>query len=182
MSRAFAAFALLLGAAAPAQAAGDGLFYPTLNFVLLLVALYLLTRKPIRGYFDARRDQIKGDIETSAQLKREAEARYHSWQRKVSELESELADIRSTARERAEAERARLLADARASAERIRQDAAQAVDQELRRARERLREEASELAIELAAGVLREQVNERDREQLLEEFIQRIERPPEKGA
>lgn len=180
MIRPFASAALVL-AAAPAHAA-DGLFYPTLNFVLLVAALFVLTRKPIRAYFAARRDQIKTDIDTAAELKRQADERYATWQRRLSELETELAGIRASSSELAEAERARLLADARASAERIRQDAVQAVDQELRRARERLREEASELAIELAAGVLREQVNERDREQLLDEFIQRIERAPEKGA
>ena len=169
--------ALALLAAAPAQAAGDGLFYPTLNFVLLMSVLVLLTRKPIRAWFDARRDQIRADIESAAELKRQAEERYSTWQRKLSDLDSELAQIRATAEERAATERERLLADARASAERIRQDAATAVDQELRRAKLRLREEAAELAIELAAGVLKQQVTDRDRDQLLDEFIGRIERP-----
>lgn len=172
---------LALLAAAPAHAAGDGLFYPTLNFLLLVGALFVLTRKPLRAWFEARRDQIRADIDAAAELKRQAEERYSTWQRKLSEVDAELARIRASAEERAAAERERLLADARASAERIRHDAAQAVDQELRRAKERLREEAAELAIELAAGVLKEQVNERDREQLLDEFIGRIERPGAEG-
>jgi len=175
-SRLFPLLALL--AAAPAHAAGDGLFYPTLNFVLLIGTLFVLTRKPIRAFFDARRDQIRGDIEAAAELKREAEERYSTWQRKLSDLETELAEIRATANERAELERERLLADARASAERIRQDAAHAVDQELRRAKSRLRDEAAELAVELAAGVLKDQVTAGDRSQLLDEFIGRIEAAP----
>lgn len=168
-------------AAAPAHAAGDGLFYPTLNFVLLVAALYVLTRKPLRAWFDARRDQIRADLEAAAELKRQAEERYSTWQRKLSELDSELGRIRETAEQRAGAERERLLAEARAGAERIRQDAAQAVDQELRRAKAQLHDEAAELAVELAAGLLKERVGDRDREQLLDEFIGRIERAPEAG-
>ena len=173
---------LLLLAAAPARAAGDGLLFPTVNFLLLLAVLAFFTRKPLRAWFDARRDQIKGDIDTAAALKREAEERYAGWQRKLSELDSELAGIRATAEERTRAESERLLADARASAERIRQDAAQAVDQELRRAKARLRDEAAALAVELAAGVLKEQVSADDRAQLMDEFIGRIERAPGAGS
>ena len=47
---------------------------------------------------------------------------------------------------------------------------------ELRRARAGLREEASQLAIELAAGILRETVTAQDRERLIDEFIERVAR------
>jgi F0F1-type ATP synthase membrane subunit b/b' len=44
-----------------------------------------------------------------------------------------------------------------------------------------LRDEASDLAVELAAEMLREQVTANDRERLLEEFIQRIEQTDSAG-
>ena len=64
--------------------------------------------------------------------------------------------------------------DARATAERIRRDAAAAVDQELRRAQTQLREEAADLALELAATKLRDQVGDSDRDRLVDEFITRV--------
>lgn len=169
------AFALL---AAPAHAAGDGLLFPTINFVLLFAVLFILLRKPVRAYFDGRRASIRHELDEAASLKKEAETRYAQWQRKLDALQSELDGIRATARERAEAERQSLLADARRTAERIREDAAAAVDQEVRRARARLHDEASALAVELAAGILREQVTAQDRDRLLDEFIGRIEGAP----
>jgi len=174
--------ALVLLAATPASAAGGDLFYPTLNFLLLFGVLFFLLRKPLRTYFSERRATVRKDVEDAAALKKQAEERYAKWQRRLGELETELAGIRETARERAETEREHMLADARATAERIRQDAAAAVDQELRRARESLRQEASELAVELAAGILREQVTTQDRDRLLDEFIGRIERSSEAGS
>jgi F-type H+-transporting ATPase subunit b len=177
------ALPLVLLAAAPARASeGGDLFYPTLNFVLLFGTLFFLLRVPLRTYFAERRAAVRKDVEDAAALKKQAEERYAKWQRRLGQLEEELEGIRTTARERAETEREHMLADARATAERMRQDAAAAVDQELRRARESLRQEASQLAVELAAGILREQVTPGDRERLLDEFIGRIERSPEAGS
>lgn len=178
------ALALAALAAAPARAAeeGGGLLLPWVNFALLLAALFVLTRKPIRAFFGDRRAAIRKDVEEAAALKRRAEERYAQWQRKLVDLDRELEAIRTESRARAEAERANLLADARAAAERIRSDAASAVEHEVRRARANLREEASQLAVELAAGILKEQVTAQDRDRLIEEFIDRIERTPQRGT
>ncbi len=175
-----AALLVLLGAA-PAHAAGDGLLFPTINFVLLFVTLFILLRKPVGTYFETRRAAIRNDLEEAAKLKSDAEAQFARWQRKLDSLQEDLEGIRTTARERAETERENLLADARRAADRIRQDAAAAVDQEVRRARATLHDEASKLAVELAAGILREQVTGQDRDRLLDEFIGRIESAPSAG-
>lgn len=171
--------ALVLGlaaAASPALAAeeGDSLFYPMLNFLLLIGTLFVLARKPIQNFFAERRNAIHKELADAAALEKVARERYAQWQRRLVDLERELVEIRASAQERAEAERASLLADARAAAERIRTDAANAVEHELRRARVGLREEASQLAIELASGILREKVTSQDRDRLIDEFIVRI--------
>lgn len=153
------------------------LFYPLLNLGLLFVVLYFTARKPVLGFFRERRDRIESELENAAQLKAEAEAQYARWQRQLVELDSELEQIRATARERAASERERILADAQTAAERIRTDAHVAIDQELRRARKLLREEASSLSIELAGELLRGQVGDADRDRLVDEFIEKIEGP-----
>jgi F-type H+-transporting ATPase subunit b len=97
------------------------------------------------------------------------------------DLEGELAEIRETSRQRAAAEREHILADAAAGAERIRREALETVDQELRRAREQLRREAADLAVELASEALRRQVTSADQDRLLDEFVAAIERAPASG-
>jgi F-type H+-transporting ATPase subunit b len=173
---------LTLLLAAPAAASGGeeggGLFFPWLNFLLLLGVLFALARKPIQKFFADRRKAIHDELERSAELQRQAEERYAKWQRRLVDLERELEGIRRTARQRAESEREHILADARANAARIEETARTAIEQELRRAREQLRDEASELAVELAAGLLREQVTPADRDRLLDEFIARVEQAP----
>lgn len=175
---AFALLPLLL--AGPAHAAedahgGGGLLWPTLNFALLLAVLIYFARKPVLTYLSNRRDAITGDIESAAQLLTEAERRLAEWSQKAANLDQQVASIRDATRRSAEAERDRILADARATAERIRQSAGAVAERELSQARETLRQEAADLAVELAARILRDQVNDGDRTRLVDEFIERIE-------
>jgi len=164
-----------------ALAAGDGgggwdFFFRVFNVVLLLLVLYATARKPIQAFFRDRRDRIQGEVETAGRLQKEAEERHARLQRQLAELEGELERIRLTARQRAENEGDRILSDARASADRIREDARIAIEQELRRAREELRREAANLSVEVASGLLRDEITENDEERLLDEFIDEVER------
>ena len=179
--------AVLVLAALPAQAEGGehgggrDLLYWALNFVLVIGVLVYFARKPVAEFFADRRQRIQEELKAAADLRAEAEARYAKWQRRLMDLESELAGIRETSRERAAAEREHILADAAAGAERIRRDALAAVDQELRRARAQLRREAADLAIQLASEALSRQVTGADQDRLLDEFVAAIERAPATG-
>jgi F-type H+-transporting ATPase subunit b len=170
---------LIVAQASPALASegeGAGLLFPFLNLFLLIAVLVYFARKPILDFFNDRRAKIQDDLRSAAEMRREAEERYAEWQRKLVDLDEEIERIRAASRERAESEREKIIADARTNAERIRSDATAAIDQELRRSREILLEEAVDLAIELAENLLRDQVTEADRERLVAEFIERVER------
>jgi F-type H+-transporting ATPase subunit b len=183
---AIASFIFLL--ALPAYAAdqsADGLqslLWPAVNLVILFTVLVYFARKPLRAYFDKRRSGIAGELQSSADELAEAESTYAKWQRRMIDLEGELDEIRATSRQRAEAERERIIQDAHATAERIQRDATAAVELELRRAREALREEAAQLAIELADERLSREVTDADRDRLVDEFIDRIASTPDSGA
>jgi F-type H+-transporting ATPase subunit b len=154
------------------------LVWQAVNLATVLAVIFYLVRKPVAAFFGDRRESIKNDIDGAADLLEKAEARYSDWQRKLIDLESEMDEIRATARSRAEDERDQILAEARDSADRIKRDAVAAVDQELRRAQVDLRQESADLAIDLADKLLREHVNEADRDRLLDEFITRVEPGP----
>ncbi len=180
-----AAGAVAVLAASPALAAEghggsavDQLVYPAINLVVLLAVLVFFGRKPIAAFFRDRRARIQEELSAAAELQSRAEARNAELQRKLADLQGELDQIRATAGRRAEAERESILADAAAAAERIQRDARAAIDQELRRAREELREEASDLAVELAGRLLSERLTDADRDRMVTEFIESVERAP----
>jgi F-type H+-transporting ATPase subunit b len=162
-------------AARAAAEGGSGFLFEVMNLVLLLGVLGFLTRKPISNYLAERRDTIRNNIESAEKLYQDAESRLAEWQERAAGLDAEVESIREAARKSAEHEAATVLADARATAERIQASAHATVERELRRARAALRDEAANLAVELAAGQLREQVTDADRDRLVDEFVSRIE-------
>ncbi|NNL66078.1 MAG: ATP synthase F0 subunit B, partial [Myxococcales bacterium] len=145
------------------------------NLILLFGVLVYFAREPISSFFRARHSQVKTDLDSAAGVLSDAEARLAEWQARADRLDAEIADIKRVAVERAGAESKRILADAEVAAERIRNDAGAAVNQEVARAREALRAEAATLATKLAAELLQSQVNEDDQRRLVDEFVARIE-------
>jgi len=156
--------------------------YQGLNLALLLGVLIYFGRKPISDFFSTRRSGIQSELSEAADLLSQAELRNSELQRRLVDLGSDIEGIREEAGRRAEEEADRILADARTTAERIRRDAKAAVAQELRRAQSELREEAADLALEIAARKLNEQVGGADRDRLVDEFILRVEANPGEGA
>ena len=177
------AAALLLFAGSPVLAAEQGhaesplsdLLWQILNLAILFAVLVYAGRGPIRSFFADRGARIRTDLDEAAELLAQAEARYSQWQHKLIELDDELARIRADARRHAAEEREAILAEAQAAAERIHRDAVATVEQELRRAQARLRAEAAELATELAEQILRDRLDDGDRDRLMGELIARIE-------
>ena len=149
--------------------------YQALNLAIILGILFYFGRGPVKEFFQSRRDGIQTELSEAAELLQAAEQRNSELQNRLVDLSSEVEEIRESAGRRAEEEAERILADARATAERIRTDARAAVDQELRRAQTELREEAADLALEIAANKLSDNVSEGDRERLMDEFITRVE-------
>ena len=169
------------GHAGESTAVSDALFQ-ALNLAILLAVLVYFGRKPIIEFFSSRREQIASELKDAADLLASAELRNSELQRRLVSLGSEIEGIRDDSSRRAEEEAERILADARATADRIRRDAQAAVAQELRRAQSELRDEAADLALEIATRKLNEQVNEGDRDRLVDEFILRVQPDSGEGA
>ena len=186
LSYAYAASALLVAIALVPRAAlaaggsegGDPVMdfiYQVGNFALLIAVIFFVARKPVMAYLAERRTQIKNDLDKAAELLSVAEARQTEISARLRDLEAQLEEIAELSKQRAEEESERILAKARATAERIQSDALEATAQELLRAQRELRAEAAGLAVELAGEILKEQVVDADRQRLLDEFITRVE-------
>jgi len=184
MSARVAAFtlAVLLPAVARASEEAGGhesnFFWHAANLALILGVIVYFARSPIQSFMADRRTSIEQNLEAAKRELESAEARLTECNARVNALDREIEEIRGNVRAQAETERDRLLADARAAADRIRRDAVIAVEQEGRRAREDLREEAAEIAVRLASDLLKRQVADADRARLVDEFVASIESSP----
>lgn len=167
---------LLLVPQAAFAAEGAHFWWEIGNLVLLFAVLFYLARKPVLSYLAERRSGIQQDLESSEKLLASAEERLAEWEKKAAGLDAEFEAIKETTRNAALVQKQAILADARATAERIRESASAVVEREVLTARDHLRLEAADMAVSMAATILREQVGEPDQERLVDEFITRIER------
>lgn len=159
---------------------GSGLrdfLWHSVNLLLLIAALVYFARGPIASFLNERRAKIEDGIHSAGRALAEAERKLAACEQRLASLDEEIDGIRSAVQRQAEAERDRLLAEAKTTAERIRRDAVAAVEQEMRHAHAELRSEIVDLAVQLAGELLRSEVSDADRTRLADDFVQHIEAP-----
>jgi F-type H+-transporting ATPase subunit b len=150
---------------------GTNVLWHAINLALIVGVIVYFARTPLRTFMAERRSSIESNIAAAKRELEAADARLAECNARMASLDREIDEIRTTVRMQAEAERDRLLADARAAAERIGRDAAIAVEQEGHRARTELRDEAAEIAVRLAGDILERQVGDADRARFVDEFV-----------
>jgi F-type H+-transporting ATPase subunit b len=140
------------------------------TFAIFAVGLVLVAKKPLRTFFADRHTQLKKAVEEAQAAKHAAEAKFAEYQKKMSELDSELEKLRGTMKVNAEAERSRLVGEAEAAKKRIERDTETMIAQELGRAREQLRAEAAELAVKMAEEILHREMKPEDQKKLVADY------------
>ena len=145
-----------------------------LNVGILGFVLVRYAGPALRDYFQNRSQQIRQSIEGAQQRLREAEAKIAELRERLDAFERESGDLVAGVAEAAEAERARMQDRARATAERIREDAKRVADSEIARARQALRAEAARLATEIAGELLRAESTDEDDTRIVAEFTDKI--------
>lgn len=170
-----------LAAASSAEHGEAGLdwayfFFHALGLAILLGVLVYFSREPLKAFMLDRSDGIRRQIQGAEAALAAARAETAELNARLARAGAEHAELVRLAAEQAEAENALALERATLAAERIRQEARRAADQEIARARRELQAEAAQLATSLAAEILRGGMTPEDDRRLLSEFVEQIER------
>jgi F-type H+-transporting ATPase subunit b len=141
------------------------------NAALLYGFLIRVAKKPLRKALKDRKANILRGIDEAARMKRDAEARLADYEAKLGHIEEEVERVRREMREAAEAERVKILAEARARRERMEKDAQLLVAQELAAAREGLKAEMVKAAMSSAVGTIASHLKPDDQQRLADEYL-----------
>jgi F-type H+-transporting ATPase subunit b len=118
-----------------------------------------------------RKKTIMQDIDSAQELRSDAETRLKGYQRQLGRIEERRKELHAEYRSQFEAEKTRLLADARERGIRLRKDAELRVQQELKQAEADLLREAVEGAMSSAAEILAKGVQDSDQDRLADEYL-----------
>jgi F-type H+-transporting ATPase subunit b len=153
------------------------LAFAILNFVLLFWLVVRFGRKPFSEYLQQRHSSVRKDLEDAAALHRQARQQLDEMDDKLRGLEREIAEIKAAVAADAQLERDRIIKAAEAEAGRIIAQADETLSKELLRARRRLEAEAVDAAMKAAEKLLKQKVNDADRQRLAEDYFAELGGP-----
>jgi len=132
------------------------LIWGSVAFLAVLAVVIWKVLPNVNKALDARRDAIEGSLERAAKAQAEAEAARESFNDQLAEARAEAARIREQARVDAQKIAAEVKDQAAADAARIVANAQAQIESERAAALASLRAEVGTLALELASGVIGE--------------------------
>jgi F-type H+-transporting ATPase subunit b len=146
-----------------------------INFGILVFVYVRFGKKPVVEGLAKRRETIMKEIEEAAKMQREAEERAKIYQAKLTNLDSESAEARSSMLSAGEGEKLRILGEAKEKADRLRKDTAFLLEQEAKEAAEALQREAVNAAVASAQELLKRGVTAADQARFAEDYLKTIE-------
>jgi F-type H+-transporting ATPase subunit b len=148
--------------------------YSIINFVLLVIAIVYLYRKKASGTFEKRSLEVQMEMEEAAEAKRQADAKYQEYRKRLEQLDKEIGKILEVTQDEAEKERQKILEEAQKQAEKMLRQAELTARHELDEAKRQLRREAADLAADLAAEIVKKAAGPEDQRSWVQTYIQKI--------
>ncbi|MEM9187098.1 MAG: F0F1 ATP synthase subunit B [Planctomycetota bacterium] len=152
----------------------DLAFFTLIVFVALAALLRLVAWDPIMKALEAREEGIAGNIRAAEAKHDEAKALYDEHAAKVAAATDEVKAMLDEARRDAEATKAAIVDEARSAAAAEKQRAIREVEQARDSAIKHLAEESANLAIDLAAKVVRQDITQERQGEIIREAIGRL--------
>jgi F-type H+-transporting ATPase subunit b len=146
------------------------------NFAILVVALGYLIRKHAPAYFAKQSTEIRQGIAEATQTKQDAEARAAAIDRRLANLESEIAKLRSEAHEEISAEGGRISRETMHRLQKIQSQGEQEITMMSRAGRDELKKYAAELALNLAQQRIRSRMTKDSEDGLVDAFLADLRR------
>ena len=142
--------------------------------VLIAIAVWALKKANVKQSLADRRSAIDRSLAEAAEAKAAAELKFVEYNDKLAAANKEIDEIYAAIRTEGEAEKARIIAEAKVTAEKIREQAQQTAAQEVLKARTALRIEAARLAVELAEQNIQAHIRKDDQDRLVGEYLTKV--------
>lgn len=150
------------------------IIFQILNLLLLMVLFKKYLFKPVTEILEKRQTEIEGHYQEAQQAETDAKAMKADYESKMAGARQEADRVIKTATESANAMSASIVEDARTQADQLKRRAQTEIDLERRRAFDEVKGELSGIALDIASQVIEREVNEKDHEAFINEFIKNV--------
>lgn len=145
------------------------------NFAILVVLLVKFAGKPLKNFFQQRKELIEKSIRESQEAKELARKALAEVEERLKLKDKEVEEILSIAKVSGESERARLIEESERMKVRILEQAKSNIDHEVKLAKEAIKAEAVEASVQLAEEKIKARLTTAEQDRLLQESIKLLE-------
>lgn len=145
-----------------------------INLLLMCLLLSKFLLKPVTKMLEARQNDVDANYADSETAKAEAETLRDDYAKRIAEAKNEAAQITKAAADKANAQGVQIIAEAQQQAAHLKQKAEQQIEMERKKAVNELKNEISGIAIDIAEKVVEREINAKDHEALIQQFIEGV--------
>jgi F-type H+-transporting ATPase subunit b len=148
--------------------------FRVMNFVVLVVALVFVLRKPLSQALGSRIKVIKEQLEDLEVQKTEAEKQLAEYNQKLAQLEKEAEKIVEDYIRQGNEAKARILKEAEASAEKLQVQARRNIEHEFEQAKLELQKEIFEKSLVKAEEIIKSKISGEDQNRIVDEYLKKV--------
>lgn len=148
--------------------------YRVMNFVVLAAVLFYLLRKPVSQALSGRIQGIKDQLDDLESKKKEAEKQLAQYNERLSLLDKEAEKIVGMYVQQGKDAQARILEEAKASAEKLEAQAKRHIEHTFQQAKMKVHEEILEKAMAKAEAKIAEKISAEDQERLVDDYLEKV--------
>lgn len=148
--------------------------FRVMNFVVLVVALFFVLRKPVAQALNGRIQGIKEQLDDLEEKKKEAEKQLAQYNERLSLLDKESEKIVAMYVQQGKDAQARILEEAKASAEKLEAQAKRNIEHTFQQAKLKIQEEILEKAMAKAEAKIAEKITAEDQDRLVDDYLEKV--------
>lgn len=147
-----------------------------LAFIVLLLAVFYFAYKPVKKLLKQRKEYVDGKIKNAEQRELDAKVKVEEAEKKIADSRKEAMDIVEQAKVDANKEREQIKAQAKLEADQEIERAKQSIAQEIEASKDEVHKEIVSVALDASKKVLSREVNSKDNEKLIDDFIKDLDK------
>lgn len=152
------------------------LLYSGINFVILVIVLFLVARKPAREFFKNRSFKLRTKLDDADKAHREARRQLEVIETRLKRIDAEKQELVRNFKSEAEAEKVKMIQDARDYALKIEEDAKRIANHEVQKAKQVIKEETVRLCDEIVRQKIKTEVTDADLDRLSARFVTEVQK------
>ena len=147
-----------------------------LAFIVLLLVAFYFAYKPIKKLIKKRGDYVEGKIKDADEKEKEANEKLLQAEAKIKDSNVEAMAIIEKAQEDALLEKERITLEAKKAREEEVKKAKEQIAQEIEASKDEVHKEIVSVALDASKKVLSREVNSKDNEKLIDDFIKDLDK------